>query len=412
MLFRSELQSQYEFPKQIQATTGKNSKERIIEAIKRLNGALRLWMSVQSMDEQVLANIKRSNISLEHTMALAPVIKNSDLRTQSEVILGLPGESYETHIETIRKLVKAKMDNIVVYTCMMLDGAEMNTPQERKKWDFKTKFRILPRDFVKLKNGKNVLEIEEVIVGSNTLSFDEYVKLRLISFAMYITNAGVVYDALLKFLRENEIDVFELFLYSYLNIENSSKNVKNVFTLFENSTKNELWDSPEEIINHYQVDKNYQKLLDGEDGLNVLLHYNAMMIGEFMDEWCEHIIQIGKKLLEKNNSISSEILEQYESVSNYCRGLSFNPLGENRLETNPTFSFNYDIEKWLGSTNENLALFKLNEPRELIFTLTEKQYRYVQDKLNIFGTSSVGKSQTIKRTPIELLWRHGFVVET
>jgi len=37
---------------------------------------------------------------------------------------------------------------------MLLDGSEMNTPKERKKWDFKTKFRILPRDFVKLSNGK------------------------------------------------------------------------------------------------------------------------------------------------------------------------------------------------------------------------------------------------------------------
>ena len=409
----SELQSQYDFPKQIQATTGKNSKERIIEAIKRLNGALRLWMSVQSMDEQVLANIKRSNISLEHTMALAPVIKNSDLRTQSEVILGLPGESYETHIETIRKLVKAKMDNIVVYTCMMLDGAEMNTPQEREKWDFKTKFRILPRDFVKLKNGKHILEIEEVIVGSNTLSFDEYVKLRLISFAMYITNAGVVYDALLKFLRENGIDVFELFLYSYLNIKKSSQNVQNVFSLFEESTKNELWDSPDDIIDYYQDDSNYNKLLNGQDGLNVLLHYNAMMVGEFMNEWCEHIINVAKELLEKNNSFNSKIIEQFDSVSNFCRGLSFNPLGNNRLETNPKFLFHYDIEKWLKSSkNENLRFFRLDSPYELVFKLTEQQYRYVQDKLNIFGTTSVGKSQTIKRTPIELLWRHGFVVET
>ena len=405
----SEMQSEYDFPRQIQAATGKNSKERIIEAIKRLNGALRLWMSVQSMDEQVLANVKRSNISLEHTLALAPVIKKSNLRTSSEVILGLPGESYDTHIETLKKLVKAKIDSIVVYTCMMLDGSEMNTPQERNKWDFKTKFRILPRDFVKLQSGKKIVEIEEVIIGSNTLSFDEYVKLRLISFAMYITNIGIVFDPLLKFLRENEIDVFELFLNSFVDIKNSSKNVQNIFTLFEKSTKNELWDTPEEIIEHYQNDKNYQKLLDGEDGLNVLLHYYAMMVGESMDEWCDHVLKTGKKLLKNNNYNNPEILEQYDSISNYCRGLSFNILGENRLETNPQFSFNYDIEKWLESTDEKLDFFKLNQTRELIFTLTEKQYQYVQDKVEVFGTSAIGKSMTIKRTPLEYLWRHAIV---
>ena len=401
----SEIQKEYDFPKQIQATTGKNSKERIIEAIKRLNGALRLWMSVQSMDEQVLSNIKRSNISLDQTMALAPVIKKSNLRSKSEVILGLPGESYQSHIETIRKLVKSKMDEILVYTCMMLDGAEMNTPQERAKWNFGTKFRIIPRDFAKLKNGKNIIETEEVIVSSNTLSFDEYVKLRLISFAMYITNTGVVFDPLLKFLRENNVDVFELFLNSYLNVKNSSKNVEHVFKLFEQSTKGELWDSIDKLVNHYQDDTNFQKLLDGQDGLNVIFHYNAMIVGEFMDEWCEHILQIGKELLQKNNS-SSEILEQYNAVSDFCRGLSYNPLGENRFETNPQFSFNYDIQKWLElESDKKLGSFKLTSPQEIIFKLSEEQYRYVEDKLEIFGTSSVGKSQTIKRTPIELLWR-------
>ena len=127
----------------------------------------------------------------------------------------------------------------------------------------------------------------------------------------------------------------------------------------------------------------------------------------------QYIIHVAKELLQKNNSLNPETLEQFDSVSNFCRGLSFNPLGNNRLETNPQFLFHYDIEKWLKSSkNEKLNLFKLESPSELVFKLTEQQYRYVQDKLNIFGTTSIGKSQTIKRTPIELLWRHGFVVET
>ena len=68
---------QYGFPEQIQATTGKNSKMRIINAVKNLSGSLRLYMSVQSMDKQVLSNIKRENISTDELIQLAPVIKLS-----------------------------------------------------------------------------------------------------------------------------------------------------------------------------------------------------------------------------------------------------------------------------------------------------------------------------------------------
>ena len=38
----------------------------------------------------------------------------------------------------------------------------------------KTKFRVLQRDFAKLSNGKKVIEYEEVVVGSKSMTFEEY----------------------------------------------------------------------------------------------------------------------------------------------------------------------------------------------------------------------------------------------
>ncbi len=404
----STLQSEFDYPKAIHATTGKNSKERIIEAIKRLNGALRLWMSVQSMDADVLKNIKRQNISLEQTMALIPVIKDAKLRTMSEVILGLPGETFQSHLETIRKLVKAKIDFIVVYTCMMLNGAEMNTPSERAKWGFKTKFRIIPRDFVKLKNGKTIIEIEEVIVGSDTLSFDEYVELRLLAFSMYVTNAGVVYDPLLKFLREKGIDVFELISNSYWVLDEAPSSIKNLFDEYRKSTINELSDSPEEIIENYQNDGEYQKLLDNKDGINIMRHYNAKVVAEMMDDWTEHILKIGHNLLQKNNLLINETKKQFQSISEYCRGLSHNPLGRDRMNTNPEFSFEYDIVSWINSLDEEpLEKFKYDSAKKFIFTLTNEQFKLIEDKLQVFGDTTEGKSQVIKRLGEGLLlWRN------
>ena len=407
----SELQNEFDYPKQIHATTGKNSKARIIEAVKRLNGALRLWMSVQSMDKDVLLNIKRQNMSLEQTMAIIPVIKEAKLRTMSEVILGLPGDTFQSHIETIRKLVKSKIDFIVVYTCMMLNGAEMNTPAERAKWKFKTKFRIIPRDFVKLRNGKKIMEIEEVIVGSNTLSFDEYVELRLLAFSMYVTNAGLVYDPLLKFLREKDVDVFELLSNSYSVVENASKNIKNLFNTYRESTLTELWDSPEDIIENYQNDDEYQKLLDEKDGTNIIRHYNALVTAELMDEWTEHILKIGHDLLKKNNLLSFEIEKQYQAISEYCKGLSHNPLGRNRMNTNPEFSFEYDIISWINSPDEKpLENFKYESPKKFLFKLTDEQFKFIENKLETFGDTTEGKSQVIKRSSVDLLWRKPILI--
>ena len=132
----NENKEKYNYPTKVVTTTGKNKKDKIIEAIRRLDGAMSLSMSVQSMDEQVLQNVRRQNISVDAMLGLMPAIKEGGLLTESEVILGLPGETYQTHLDTIKKLIHAKLDSIQVYTCMLLDGSEMATPQQRKKWNF------------------------------------------------------------------------------------------------------------------------------------------------------------------------------------------------------------------------------------------------------------------------------------
>ena len=212
----AKIQEKFDYPKYIKCTTGKNQKDKIIKAIKRLNSSLRVTMSVQSLDPNVLNNIRRDNISVDHMLALYPAIKKADLQTTSEVILGLPGETYSNHIQTLRDLIRAKMDEIVVHTCMLLDGSEMNLPEERKKWGMKTKFRVLQRDFAQLSSGKKVIEYEEVVVSSNTMTFEEYINLRNLAFIIFVTNQGIVFDAIQKLLREQDIDVFELY-YTMLN---------------------------------------------------------------------------------------------------------------------------------------------------------------------------------------------------
>ena len=183
------IQNEYKYPKYVKVTSGKNKKDQIIEAIKILGSSTFMAMSVQSMNQDVLSNIKRDNISSDHLVALGPTLKNEGLHTMSDVILGLPGETYETHLQTIKDLVDADIDWIDVWTLMLIDGSELNTPQEKEKWGLKTKFRIIPRDFTKLTDGKVVVEIEEVGIGSNTLSFDEYLELRLFALILRVTKS-------------------------------------------------------------------------------------------------------------------------------------------------------------------------------------------------------------------------------
>ena len=401
----ANMQEKFDYPKFIKCTTGKNQREKIVKAIKKLSSSLRITMSVQSLDKQVLTNIRRSNISVDQMLELYPAIKDAGLQTTSEVILGLPGETYQNHIETVRGLIRARMDEVVVHTCMLLDGSEMKTPLERKKWDLKTKFRVIQRDFAKLSNEKNVVEIEEVVVSSNTLTFEEYVELRLLALVIFVTNKGIVFEPIIKFLRQNNIDVFDLYYKMMKEINNAPEKVFIVSKRFKEATVNELWDSPEEILENYQKDSEYKKLLSGEDGTQVIYHFLTEVITSCMDEWVEHVINTAYNLLKKSLDSDKKTEMQFKSISDYCRGLSHNVMGNDRMKTNPEYEFNYDVKKWVNEKNDsNIEKFKIS-PTKFSFTLSEEQFNVVQDNIEVYGDSQIGKSKALKMIPIQKLWR-------
>ena len=402
----SDLQLKHGYPDFIYISTGKNQKEKVINAIKTLKDSMPLWMSVQSLDKGVLKNIRRDNISTDHMLALYPAIKDANLQTRAEVILGLPGETHENHMTTLRELIRARMDEIQVHTCMLLDGSEMGTPNERKKWKLNTKFRILQRDFVELSNGKKVMEIEEVVVSSEHMTFDEYVDLRILAFVIYITNRGTVYDPITKFLREQNLDVFDYFCKIKDDIDSAPKSIQNIFKRFKDATINELWDTPEEIIANYQKDSEYKKLLNGDAGINVMYHFLAETTSQFMDDRATYILNTVYDFLKKSIQNNQVWEQKFNDVSNYCKGTAHNTLGKDRMVTNPEFDFNYNIIEWLKNKNElQMDHFLLSGPIKISFQLDDEQFKSVQKTLEMYGETIVGKSKALRMISSTNLWR-------
>ena len=405
----AEIQKKYNYPKYIECSTGKNSKDKIIDALKILNGALRMNLSVQSTEESVMVNVKRANISTEQMLALVPTLKESNLPTVTEIIIGLPGDTYDSNIKTIKDMMSLDVDEYLIYTCMLLHGSELNTPKEREKWGFKTKFRILPREFATLQSGKKVLEIEEVVISSNTLSFEDYLKIRLLAFSIFVTSQSA-FKPITKFLRQNNVPVFDLFNRS-LDFKALPKNIKKLFEEFKQATIDELWDSPEEIHKNFQNEDEYNKLLNDQLGFNVIYFYRALVDTKYLDEWTEFIISLTKKLLLENNIHDKSILEQFDDIANYCRGSTYNFLELNSNLVNPEFILKYDVQKWNDSASGNMIeKFQFTETRKIMFNYTEEESKLFIDNLNLYGISTGGMSQIVRHIPQNFFWRHPLII--
>ncbi|MGE4648832.1 MAG: B12-binding domain-containing radical SAM protein [Arenicellales bacterium] len=400
----NNVQKKYGYPVSVKITSGKNNPEKIGKAIKKLGNTTSMSLSVQSLNDQILSNIKRDNISSEKLVQLGPALKNEGLDTTCDVILALPGETYDTAIQTIKDVLNANIDWINIWTLMLLDGSELNTLKEREKWDLKSKFRIIPRDFVKFKSGKVVMEIEEVGIGTNSLSFNDYVELRLFSLIIKIISATPCYRSIFKFIKFYDVKIFDLAFSMLKNINLSSKKLQIFFEEFKQYTTDELWDSEAELIEHYQNPLEYEKLLNGSAGQNVAFYFHAIAISDHMSDFTDFVMQNSRILLE--NHTIDDFNSQLNSIEQYCKGSCENIFGEDRLKSNPEFIFDYDILTWMNTgVTASLNSFKLDQKSKIKFSLTQEQYDVLEDKLNIFGHNKIGKSQSVNWVPQHVFWR-------
>ena len=317
MIWKFAIQAKTGWPTDIVASTGKIKKERISEALAELEGSMQMWLSVQSMDQSVLDNIKRTNISLQDMMHIQTSLTTQQLASKSEIILGLPGETYESHIKTMSDLITAGVDSISAYTLMLLEGTNMNVPEEREKWGFVTKFRVLPRDFAKLGNGENVIEVEEVAVGTKDLSFEEYVALRQFHLIISTMYNGKAFAALFKLFRELNLDVFPLLKGVLERIPEAPGSVQKLVAGFEEETRGELWHSEEELREFYRIDENYDYLVSGDLGSNLLQKYVALSLNEASDDWARYVFLVARDILCEQVSDNNAVLEKLDNIKKY-----------------------------------------------------------------------------------------------
>jgi len=177
-----DMMRKFGYPKYIDATTGKNRPDRIIQSVEKASGALLVYQAVQSLDDNVLRNIKRQNIQLKAYEQLHVLMRGRGLRSNSDLILGLPGETLDTHLSGCRKLLDAGTNQVTNFQLMMLKGSELEMQESRDLFAFESRFRILPKNFG-IYNDEKVFDIEEIVVATDTLPFEDYVQARKYALA-------------------------------------------------------------------------------------------------------------------------------------------------------------------------------------------------------------------------------------
>jgi len=187
------------FPEGFSVQNTKNATDRAYATQKILSDAglnKGVALSMQSISQEALKNIQRDNISLQSYIELQERFTKDGIETFSDLILGLPGETYESFIEGINQLIlNGQYNRIQFNNCAILPNAEMGDPAYLKKFDIKTvETEIINIHGKRAHLEDDVAETQELIISTYSMSEEDWKKSRVFAWM----SAFLFFDKILQ----------------------------------------------------------------------------------------------------------------------------------------------------------------------------------------------------------------------
>jgi putative methyltransferase len=210
------------YPKKFRAAYAKNSNDRVFNISKALEDedmCKGVTLSFQSMDTNTLDLIKRRNMKINNFKELITTYRQSGIPTYTELIIGLPGETYESFSKGVDTLISAgQHDSLSIYNAMLLENAEMNSPAYKSLHGIKSQKIPLLLLHGSLEDG-DVTEFYDVVIETSTMPKEDWIKTNIFAWgvqAFHCLNLTQSISVALKEVYGVDFKVFYENLFSFL----------------------------------------------------------------------------------------------------------------------------------------------------------------------------------------------------
>lgn len=384
------------WPQRVNVTTGKNKRDRILAAVRKADGTIQLSGAVQSLDEQVLANIRRSNIRSDQLLELAASAARSATSTYSDVILGLPGDTRAAHEETVLTLIEGGFGRVNTFQFALLPGAEVNTPKTRRRFGMRTRFRVVPRGFGRYQIlGEDVVaaEIDEVCVESDSMTFSDYLESRLFDLAVFLFHNDGIFLATEAGLRAVGVRVRD-WLAAIAHGTQWPNGLATLRDSFLASTREQLFVSEGDLVT--DVESRIDDYLAGDFGNNLLYSYRARALRD-------HVSGLGQvaALAAEGLAPSAEASLMLAEAVRFD-SLSLSGLFDRHPVRALTGVFNCDL---MGIVGTRTGAVLPGEPVTIDFVLADRVAELVENYQQRLGRTADGLGRALSRLRIDELRR-------
>jgi radical SAM superfamily enzyme YgiQ (UPF0313 family) len=179
----ADLKKKTGYPMALSVQNTKNATERAYETERILAEAglnKGVALSMQSLDPLTLENIKRENISIDTYLELQRRFTQEKVETYSDLILGLPGETYDSFAEGVEKLIASGQHNRIQFNNLsILPNAEMGNADYIRKHGIVTVESEIINIHGKLEhNEDDISEIQELVIATDSMPLEDWRRTR------------------------------------------------------------------------------------------------------------------------------------------------------------------------------------------------------------------------------------------
>lgn len=382
------------WPLWICVSTSKINKDRVADCIAPISDSLWFSAAMQSMHPPTLQAVGRKNISFAEIQKMMARLSIGRISSLTELIVPLPEETVESHFKSIEIAIEAGMDMVCSYTTMLLHNTPLVEEESFRRYEMIRKWRVIPRNFGEYL-GRKIVETEEVCVATSTISIEDYYYIRGFHFIVHVFYNLKAMKELIQFLSALDVSIFKWLLNVQERLLVDKSRAGELFKQFRMETKTELWDSEEDIVDYYNNQGNYAKLLSGEAGANLLMKYWAFSIDNFSDF-------MGVASAVAIDTIGNEHLAFINDLARFCIATRGDIFSRDKLVIEEHFS--YDIIAW-QEHGDKKNINQCRRETAIIFSQTDEQQKVIRDSLAMFGNNQDARGKILARIGPENLYR-------
>ncbi len=175
------------FPSSITVQSTKNATERAYRIQKLLQGEMNAYgvtLSLQSVNHTTLEAINRANISSDMFRELQRRFAAEGVYTYTDLILGLPGETYEEFASGVSRVIADGQHNHVqLFPCSVLPNAEMGDPEYQARYGMKLRPQLIRSILDEIDEAEwEVPEYIDTVVSTDAMPPDAWCRARVFAW--------------------------------------------------------------------------------------------------------------------------------------------------------------------------------------------------------------------------------------